>query len=190
LLACAVRALVRGRAHQRAHDLSLREYDGKALTEIPGTPNAPYDSSYYGNMLVLPTGQILLTDFSDDIEIYTSTGTYDPLLAPLVLFAPDIVSPGGSYVTFGLLYNGMSQGAAYGDDVQAATNYPLVRITNKATGHVFYTRTHDHSSMGVGFFVGPVSTHFDVPANQEKGPSELVVVANGVPSEPVFVFVQ
>ena len=86
-------------------------------------------------------------------------------------------------------FNGFSQGAAYGDDAQAATNYPLVRITNRATGHVFYSRTHDHSSMAVGFG-GLVSTHFDVPANQELGVSDLVVVANGIPSQPVTVIVQ
>jgi hypothetical protein len=34
----------------------------------------------------------------------------------------------------------------YGDDSQAAANYPLVRITNDRTGHVFYSRTHDHIS--------------------------------------------
>jgi hypothetical protein len=36
--------------------------------------------------------------------------------------------------------------AAYGDDHQAAANYLLVRITNNRTGHVFYSRTHDHTS--------------------------------------------
>jgi len=53
---------------------------------------------------------------------------------------------------------------------------------------VFYSRTHDHSSMGVasGAFV---STHFDVPATQELGPSQLVVVCNGIPSAPVAVSV-
>jgi hypothetical protein len=33
-----------------------------------------------------------------------------------------------------------------GDDPQAAANYPLVRIANNRTGHVFYSRTHDHIS--------------------------------------------
>jgi hypothetical protein len=160
------------------------EWDGRNLTEVAPAPNAANDSSYYGNFLVLPTGQILLTDFSY-VSVYNPAGTYNEAWAPQVLFAPDHVSPGGSYVVEGFLFNGVSQGAYYGDDVQAATNYPLVRIKNKATGHVFYSRTHDHSSMGVGFFVGPVSTHFDVPATQERGPSELVVVANGIPSSPI-----
>ena len=35
-----------------------------------------------------------------------------------------------------------------------------------------------------------MSTHFDVPANQELGVSDLVVVANGIPSQPVTVTVE
>jgi hypothetical protein len=165
------------------------EFDGSNLNPVPGPPNASGDSSYYGNMLILPTGQILFTDFSDDIEIYTSTGTYDPAWAPRIKSAPANVSPGGSYVISGMQFNGFSQGAAYGDNAQAATNYPLVRITNRATGHVFYSRTHDHTSMAVASG-GLVSTHFDVPAAQELGISDLVVVANGIPSQSVTVNVQ
>jgi hypothetical protein len=82
----------------------------------------------------------------------------------------------------------MSEAAAYGDDQQSSTNYPLVRITNNRTGHVFYSRTHDHSSMAVASS-DLVSTHFDVPATQERGPSQLVVVTNGIPSAPVAVTV-
>jgi len=37
------------------------EWDGSTLTEISPAPNAENDSSFYGNMLVLPTGQILFT---------------------------------------------------------------------------------------------------------------------------------
>jgi hypothetical protein len=83
----------------------------------------------------------------------------------------------------------MSQGAAYGDDVQAATNYPLVRITNLHTGHVFYSRTYDHSSMAVASH-DLVSTHFNVAVAQERGLSRLEVVANGIPSSPALVYVK
>jgi hypothetical protein len=99
------------------------------------------------------------------------------------------ISRGSSYQISGIRFNGVSQGAAYGDDVQAATNYPLVRITNLATGHVFYSRTHDHSSMAVASN-NIVSTHFDVPAVQEPGFSLLEVVGNGIPSFPVLVLVR
>jgi len=168
------------------------EWDGHRLTIVPGTPNAPVDTSYYGNMLVLPTGQILLTDFSDDIEIYTPSPTPPELQqqeAPIVFFAPQVVSPGGSYLIFGVGFNGVSQGAFYGDDVQAATNYPIVRITNLQTGHVFYARTHDPSSMAVA---SPelVWATIEVNRAQERGPSKLEVTANGVASQPVFLEVR
>lgn len=165
------------------------EWDGRKLTEIPPAPNASNDSSYYGNFLVLPTGQILFTDFSF-VSVYNPENVVNDAWAPHVVFAPDQVLAGRSYLVAGFLFNGMSQGAAYGDDVQAATNYPLVRITNDATGHVFYSRTHGHSSMGVGPFVGLVTTNFDVAATQEKGPSQLVVVTNGIPSTPVRIIVR
>jgi hypothetical protein len=169
------------------------EWDGRELREIPPAPNASVDSSFYGNFLVLPTGQIMLTDFYF-VSVYNPKKDFhdddNEAPAPHVTAAPDEVRAGGSYVVEGTLFNGMSQAAAYGDDVQAATNYPLVRITNDATGHVFYSRTHDHSSMGVGPFIGRVSTHFDVPKSQEKGPSRLVVVANGIASAPVEVRVR
>ncbi|HEV7610530.1 MAG TPA: hypothetical protein VGO37_01495 [Steroidobacteraceae bacterium] len=164
---------------------SFLEWDGENLTTIEPAPNAATDGSFYGNFLVLPTGQILLTDFYT-VSLYTPKKGYDEEWAPRIESAPETVRPGGSYVISGHMFNGMSQGAAYGDDSQSATNYPLVRITNKKTGHVFYSRTHDHSSMAVAFH-GRVSTHFDVPAGQELGESKLVVVANGIPSEPIDV---
>ena len=165
------------------------EWDGKNLNAIPGTPNTPFDGSFVGNMLVLPTGQILFTDFSNDVEIYTPTPGHPENAEPIVIAAPIFLNRGHSYQVFGFRFNGVSQGAAYGDDVQAATNYPLVRITNLIDGHVQYSRTHDHSSMAVA---SPklVSTHFDVPASQERGICKLEVVANGIASNPVFVFVQ
>lgn len=169
------------------------EWDGKRLSQVPGPPNAPLDGSFYGNMLVLPTGQILLTDFSGDIELYNPRVTggdreFQREIAPLVFYTPQQLARGGSYQVYGIGFNGVTQGAAYGDDAQAATNFPLVRITNVKTSHVFYSRTHDHSSMAVASDE-VVSTHFDVPAVQETGPSLLQVVANGVASRPVFVVI-
>ena len=163
------------------------EWDGSSLAEIAPAPHASNDSSFYGNFLVLPTGQILFTDFFF-VSVYNPSGSYNPAWTPSIQSVPSRITAGGSYLISGYRFNGMSQAAAYGDDQQAATNYPLVRITNNRTGHVFYSRTHDHSSMAVASN-HLVSTHFDVPVTQEHGPSTLVVVANGIPSAPVAVIV-
>jgi len=90
-----------------------------------------------------------------------------------------------TYQISGTQFNGLSQAAAFGDEFETATNYPLVRITNNSTKHVFYAKTHDHSTMGVATGNTIVSTNFDVPTNIETGASTLVVVANGIPSAAV-----
>ncbi|MEO9263911.1 MAG: hypothetical protein ABI282_07430, partial [Candidatus Baltobacteraceae bacterium] len=116
----------------------------------------------------------------------TSTGRPDLAIAPAISSVPSTLAHGNSYAISGKRFNGFSQGNAYGDDAQSATNYPLVKITNTATGHVFFARTHDHSFMGVAS-QATVSTTFDVPANIELGASKLVVIANGIPSPAVSV---
>jgi len=157
------------------------EWNGTSLISVPGTPNDPIDSSWYGRMLVLPTGQVLYTDGSADIEIYTPTGSPWPGLAPSATLTSAVIQRDSSFVLFGTRFNGASQAGMYGDDAQDATNYPIVRITNVATGHVFYCRTHDHSTMAVGYN-GPTYTHVDVPSNVETGASYLEVVVNGIAS--------
>ncbi|HYL71411.1 MAG TPA: hypothetical protein VEY89_08955, partial [Candidatus Dormibacteraeota bacterium] len=109
--------------------------------------------------------------------------------APVITWAPRQVSRGGSYRLEGVRLNGMSQASAFGDEDQDATNYPLVRLTNLATRHVAYARTHDHSSMAVASDLVS-STHFDVPPGIETGLSRLEVVANGIASHPQLVYVR
>lgn len=136
-----------------------------------------------GSLMVLPTGQILI----GGAEVYNSPGTYDAAWAPAITNCPASVTRGSTYKISGTQFNGLSQANSFGDEYQTATNYPLVRITNNATGHVFYAPTHDHSSMGVATGSKPVSTNFDVPAGMETGASSLVVVANGIPSVAVNI---
>jgi hypothetical protein len=160
------------------------------MSKIPGPPNAPYESSFPGHLLELPTGQLLFTDQTSDVEVFTPRGTYQKAWRPKVTSSPRVITRGKSYVIRGTQFNGLSQGAMYNDDFQDATNYPLVRVVNLATKDVFYCRTHDHSTMAVATGSEPVSTHFDVPVHIETGRSSLYVVANGIPSPPVVVTVQ
>lgn len=165
------------------------EWNGSTLTIVPTPSTATGDSSWYGAMLVLPNGQILFSDISQNLQVWTPAGSYQPAWQPTVSAVAATLVPGSTYPISGTQLNGLSQGAAYGDDQQMATNYPLVRIVNTTTGHVFYCRTHGHSSMGVATGSTIVSTSFDVPTHIETGASELYVVANGIPSNPVAVTV-
>ena len=165
------------------------EFDGTNLTQVAEPGGFAADvPSYVGRLLVLPTGQVMYTNESTDVEIYTPAGTPNALWAPTITGSPVQVSAGGTnYLLTGTQFNGLSQAVSYGDDYQAATNYPLVRITNIATGHVFYARTHDHSTMGIVTGSTSVTTKFDVPASIEGGASTLVVIANGIESLSVPV---
>jgi hypothetical protein len=162
------------------------EFDGSTIFQVTSPPSTSYPS-YVGGMLVLPTGQVLVTTISSDIEVYTPLGVANAAWAPTITSVPSTLTRGATYTIAGTQFNGLTEGAYYGDDLQSATNYPLVRITNTATGHVFYARTHDHSSMGVATGSTPVSTLFDVSTGIELGASSLVVVTNGIASSAVSV---
>ena len=172
----------------------LFEFDGfNNFNPVADPPNNG-NSSYQDRMVLLPTGQVLFTNGSSDLEIYTpgaiapgGTSTFLEAWEPTITAGPNNVASSTTNVAIsGTQFNGLSQANAYGDDTQTATNYPLVRITNHATGHVFYARTHDHSSMGVATGTATVSTSFDT-GTIESGPSDLVVVANGIPSDPIVI---
>jgi hypothetical protein len=190
------------------------EFDGTNLTQVADSPNAASFISYQGRMLLLPSGEVLLTAYNQggnklfyphnttkrptkspvvplvdvqDVMLYSNGGMPQDAWRPAIKTAPSTVIPGNTYSISGTLFNSFSEGASYGDDAQMSTNYPLVRIRNQTTGHVFYARTHDHSRMGVEA-VGSseiVTTQFDVPAGTEPGASDLIVVVNGIASLPV-----
>jgi hypothetical protein len=139
--------------------------------------------------MVLPTGQVLVSN-GTFAQVYTPANTSFPRRwAPRIKHFPATVVRGSTYQISGQQFNGLSQAASFGDELETATNYPLVRITNNATGHVFYARTHGHSTMGVATGRTRVSTNFDVPAAAETGSSFLEVVANGIASQPVTITV-
>jgi hypothetical protein len=152
------------------------EWDGTKLNPTTATP---------GSLLVLPTGQVLVAGS----EVYNPAGTYKAAWAPTITGVASTVTRGATYRIFGTQFNGLSQAAAFGDEFETATNYPLVRIINKSTGHVFYARTHNHSTMAVATGSTIVSTSFDVPSKTETGASSLQVVTNGIPSLPVGITV-
>jgi hypothetical protein len=124
----------------------------------------------------------MFTDYSMDIEIFTPKGTYKAAWQPTITSVPSTVTHGKTYVVKGTQLSGLSNGAAYGDDLQDSTNYALVRITNNATKHVFYAKTTNPSSYAVQSGSAAESTSFTVPSGIETGASSLVVVTNGIPS--------
>ncbi len=165
----------------------LVEGNSSRLYEFDGTRLNPTLSAY-GCLMVLPTGEVLIAGGS--VQIYTPANThYQQRWAPQIRKVASTLTRGVTYQIQGRQFNGLSQAASFGDEFETSTNYPLVRITNNSSGHVFYARTHNHSTMAVATGNQRVSTRFDVPSAMETGASKLVVIANGIPSKPVNVTV-
>ena len=116
-------------------------FDGTNLTSTGGTPNQDNLSSYYGFMLMLPSGQVLFNDRVGGLWLYNATGKKVAGSAPVISKVSKTLVRGQTYQLNGKQLSGLTQGAAYGDDYQSATNFPLVRIVNIATSHVFYAHT-------------------------------------------------
>jgi hypothetical protein len=137
-------------------------------------------------MVVLPTGQVLFTDFSSSVEIYTPSGSPCAGCAPTIKTVATTLTHGSkSNRISGTQFNGLTEGAYYGDDNQSATNFPLVRITDSA-GRVVYCRTHNWLG-GVATGTTIRNAAFDIPGSIHTGAAHLVVVVNGIASAPVSV---
>jgi hypothetical protein len=164
------------------YDFSSGPVGSFARVSDPPVPNGSFDAPYGTMMLVLPDGNVLYSHTHGGIFVYQPDGT------PLAVGKPAInsITPNadGSYHLTGTRLNGISQGAAYGDDAQMDSNYPLVRLTD-LFGNVHFARTYNWSSTSVITGNRVVSTEFSVPVGTlPRGTYSLVVVANGIASDP------
>jgi hypothetical protein len=150
-----------------------------------GTPSGGIENypPYVSGMLDLPDGTVLYSRFSTTLRVYIPDGS--PVSAGKPSISTITENDDGSYQVTGTLLNGISEGAAYGDDAQMNSNYPLIRLTNSA-GNVYYARTYNWSSTGVMTGTNLVTAQFTLPAALPAvGTNSLVVVANGISSDPV-----
>lgn len=153
--------------------------NGGTLTAAPSPDLFPLSPAFKGRLLALPNGQVLYSDSNNLLAVYT------PSSGPAHAWKPTVT--GGSinadhtFQIFGTQFNGLSEGASGGNGASMSSNYPLVRVTDKA-GAVSYARTFNHSTMGLATGGLTVSTNFIAPP---LGTYQLQVVANGIASDPV-----
>lgn len=157
--------------------------------------DASSKANYYA-LMVLPTGQVLATNGTREIKLFSGATPAD---APG--WAPSITStsPAGAlerekeYALSGMRLNGVSEAGAYGDESPTSTNYPIIRLTEKFTKRVYYCRTTRVESRSIA--PDAVTTaHFlvpkGVPASGSTYSYQLEVVANGVASRPRNVVIR
>lgn len=160
------------------------DYLTNTFTQVNAPPggNSATEPSYETNMLDLPDGSVLYSEFySKNYFVYTPSGT--PLAAGKPTIGSVVQSDCDSFTITGTLFNGITEGAAYGDDWQMATNYPLVRLTQGS--NVYYARTFDWNRTGVQTGSLPDTAQFKLPARLPGGTYSLVVIVNGNSSAPV-----
>lgn len=184
---CAVSPLPTSANHFPA-PTSFYEFDpvANAFTQISGPTGSTINNpTYVMRMLDLPDGTVLFTQSSSQLYVYA------PGSAPLAAGQPTILSIfanlDGSYTLTGKLLNGISAGAAYGDDAQMDSNYPLLRMTNLTSGLVYYARTFNWNSSSVMASNRVVTSQFTLPAGLPQGLYNVAAVANGIASAP-FAF--
>jgi hypothetical protein len=165
--------------------------------------NSPYGGyvaqipSYETIMLDLPDGSILYSQQqeSNSTQYYEYISVGSPLAVGKPTINQVIQTSCDSFSITGTLFNGISEGAAYGDDWQMESNYPIVRLTSGT--QVYYARTYNWNRTGV-MTGGLIDTaYFILPVGLPRNDYSLQVIANGNPSDtiqfipfPIFTGVQ
>jgi hypothetical protein len=164
-------------------------YKTNTYTAVPApTGGSSINSACYTlSMVCMPDGNILFS-MQGSSKYYI----YKPKEAPIPEGKPTIskvlttkVGTTCTYKLTGTLFNGISEGACYGDDVQMETNYPIIRLTSETSGDVFYARTSNWNSTGVMRGNKADTTDFTLPAGIPEGTYSLVVTSNGFASDPI-----
>jgi hypothetical protein len=169
---------------------------GNAFTPI-SDPGDTKIEAFNWRMLMVPTGEVLISNRFGQIKVYRPDGSGVAAGKPAITGYPTAKRDDGTYyaavwrgATFtlkGTLFNGLSQAVSYGDDATMATNYPIVSLRRKGSSAVSYCRTFGHSWMGVATGDEIISTNFTVPWDLGAGTYELAVVVNGINSDSMDV---
>ncbi len=152
------------------------------LSPAPPDPGLPHNPSFIYRLLMLPNGQLLMTNSSNQLYVFTPGEDDHPIDRPEIRQVT--YDGGGVYTLTGRDLNGQSAGSAYGDDVESDENYPIVRLRTSDDDDnpkVIYGRTTNWSNVGVD--PGLETVKFTLPVN--AGNFDLLVSGAGISSEPV-----
>ncbi len=161
-----------------------RIYDFNPTTNVytdvtPNDPTLSFNNAFIAEMLVLPSGQVMLTNEAGGVDIYT------PFSGPQNSWRPAITSlvnnGNATFTLTGTQLNGLSEGSSFGDDWSNASNYPIVQLTS-AGGAIYYARTSNWSSTGVATGSLSETVQFTVPSGVPYGTYSVTAIANGIPS--------
>jgi hypothetical protein len=162
------------------------EYDPTTNTIVHVTdPPNNAERLFWGRMILLPTGQVMFGQRSNNLQVYTPDGgpqeAWRPTITSVTPHSGGLFLSPDYYTLQGTQLNGLSQANMYGDDCQPPTNYPLVHLHNTSTGKTFYARTYHFSTMGVATGASLQSCRFKL-SGVPYGNYDLCLIANGISS--------
>jgi len=160
----------------------------QVMSTIPGQggDSIRKEPCYRTQMLDLPDGNVLVSisqtgGLTNQYYIYTPGGAPIPQGKPTL--DNIIFDSCGFYKITGKLFNGISEGAAYGDDWQMSTNWPLVRLINGP--NVYYAKTTNWNRIGAVQTGNLEDTAYFMLPSMPGGTYSVEVVVNGFASKPV-----
>ena len=164
-------------------------YEFDYLTNTFTLVGAPYGGnnigipSYLNNLLDLPDGSVLYGNLNGGTQYFVYTPSGNPLTVGKPKITSIVPSNCTTYTITGTGFNGITEGAAFGDENQSDSNYPLIRLVSGT--NVYYARSYNWNSTGVLRGSAPDTTHFTLPAGIPAGTYKVYVVANGNSSDPM-----
>ncbi len=175
-----------GNVFQRPMYFYEFDYRTNTFTKVhaptAGVKDSINKAAFLSNMLCLPDGNILFgCQGNGQYYVYTPDGS--PMSSGRPIVDSIIKVNCDTFIATGKLFNGITEGACYGDDWQMSTNFPIVRISRNDT--VYYARTFGWNTFGVMRGAKPDTTSFSLPDGLPIGTYSLQVVANGNASIPV-----
>ncbi len=168
------------------------DYTNNTFTQVTaviptiGSDNLSGSISQNNSFLVLPDGNVLMgcaaISAPKQYFIYTPGSAAIPQGKPTI----DGVTTTDckKFMITGKLFNGISEGAGYGDDAQNSTNYPIVRLTNGT--NVYYAKTTNWNRIGAVMTDSLEDTAYFTIPTMPTGTYSLVVTANGFASNPTL----
>jgi Secretion system C-terminal sorting domain/Galactose oxidase, central domain len=163
------------------------DYTNNTFTSLttPAGKDTLNNTSYACNFLDLPDGSVMYTLMATD-KYYVYLPNGKPLAAGKPHVDTIIKIDCDEYIATGNGFNGICEGAAYGDDWQMPTNFPIVRLVKHDSlygDYIYYARSYNWNSRGVMRGALRDTTWFTLPDGLPDGSYNLEVVANGNPSE-------
>ena len=160
------------------------DYLANSFTQVgaPGGGTTNNIPCFVTNMLDLPDGSVLFANQSST-QYYVYTPNDVPLASGKPVINEVTLTSCATYRITGTGFNGISEGAAFGDDWQMATNYPIARLTSGS--NVYYCRTTNWNSTGVMRGNALDTVTMTLPLNAPDGIYTMVLTANGIASDPV-----